>query len=211
MPEWLSVAELTALLQVIMIDVALAGDNAVVVGMAASGLAHDERRRAIVIGIVAATLMRIVFALFTTQLLLIVGLLFAGGLLLLYVSWKLWREIRAESRRREEEAEAALQDRDAPVEPTKTFREAVFQIVLADVSMSLDNVLAVAGAARDHLWVLIVGLALSVALMGFAASYIAGLLKRHHWIAYVGLLIILYVSLKMMWDGGHEVLEAMAS
>ncbi|MFE0757714.1 TerC family protein [Inquilinus sp. NPDC058860] len=234
MPDWFSLAELTALVQVVIIDVALAGDNAIVVGMAAAGLAAEERRRAIFWGIVAATVLRIVFALFTTQLLQIVGLLFAGGILLLWVCWKLWREIRADHA-----AEAAaLRDVEAagaetgagsdggnplPLTPsregrgdskgngrgaTKTFRQAVTQIVVADVSMSLDNVLAVAGTARDHIEVLIVGLALSVALMGLAANFVARLLHRHRWIAYVGLLIILYVAIKMMWDGGHEIWNA---
>jgi len=232
MPDWLSLAELTALVQVVIIDVALAGDNAIVVGMAAAGLAAEERRRAILWGIVAATGLRIVFALFTTQLLQIVGLLFAGGLLLLWVCWKLWREIRADHA-----AEAAALERGAGsgggnplplapshegrgdsigdgrgdsqgAAPTKTFRQAVTQIVLADVSMSLDNVLAVAGTARDHIEVLIVGLALSVALMGLAANFVARLLHRHRWIAYVGLLIILYVAVVMMWDGAHEIWHA---
>jgi len=208
MPDWLSLAELTALVQVVIIDVALAGDNAIVVGMAAAGLAAEERRRAILWGIIAATGLRIVFALFTTQLLQIVGLLFAGGILLLWVCWKLWREIRADHA-----AEAAALAKDSDTEPdalppAKTFRQAVTQIVLADVSMSLDNVLAVAGTARDHIEVLIVGLALSVALMGLAANFVARLLHRHRWIAYVGLLIILYVAVVMMWDGAHEIWAA---
>ena len=212
MPDWFSLAELTALVQVVIIDVALAGDNAIVVGMAAAGLAAEERRRAILWGIVAATVLRIVFALFTTQLLQIVGLLFAGGILLLWVCWKLWREMRADHA-----AEAAALARTATAAteprrrlraaPAKTFRQAVTQIVVADVSMSLDNVLAVAGTARDHLEVLIVGLALSVALMGLAANFVARLLHRHRWIAYVGLLIILYVAVIMMWDGAHEIWE----
>jgi YjbE family integral membrane protein len=207
MPDWFSLAELTALVQVVIIDVALAGDNAIVVGMAAAGLAAEERRRAILWGIAAATVLRIVFALFTTQLLQIVGLLFAGGILLLWVCWKLWREIRADHAA---EAAALAQDSDTEpgLPPAKTFRQAVTQIVIADVSMSLDNVLAVAGTARDHLEVLIVGLALSVALMGLAANFVARLLHRHRWIAYVGLLIILYVAVVMMWDGGHEIWAA---
>jgi YjbE family integral membrane protein len=209
MPDWFSLAELTALVQVVIIDVALAGDNAIVVGMAAAGLAADDRRRAIFWGIVAATGLRIVFALFTTQLLQIVGLLFAGGILLLWVCWKLWREIRADHA-----AEAAaLESTESEAGggtgksggPAKTFRQAVTQIVLADVSMSLDNVLAVAGTAREHLEVLVVGLALSVALMGLAANFVARLLHRHRWIAYVGLAIILYVAAVMMWDGAHEI------
>jgi YjbE family integral membrane protein len=230
MPDWFSLAELTALVQVVIIDVALAGDNAIVVGMAAAGLAAEERRRAILWGIVAATVLRIVFALFTTQLLQIVGLLFAGGILLLWVCWKLWRELRADHAAEAaalnggEAAEAGAGGSgggkppplapsregrgDSKGAPTKTFRQAVTQIVLADVSMSLDNVLAVAGTARDHIEVLIVGLALSVALMGLAANFVARLLHRHRWIAYVGLLIILYVAVVMMWDGAHEILNA---
>ena len=206
----MTLAELTSLFQVIVIDVALAGDNAVVVGMAAAGLPADLRRRAIVLGIVAATVLRIVFALFTTQLLQVVGLLFAGGLLLLWVSWKLWRETRAQSREREAEGEAALEGEPVPEARPKSFRDAITQIVIADVLMSLDNVLAVAGAARDHTWVLIVGLALSVALMGFAATFVARLLTRYHWIAYVGLLIILYVALKMIWDGAPELVSLLS-
>ncbi|MDR6294612.1 YjbE family integral membrane protein [Inquilinus ginsengisoli] len=204
MPDWVSLAELTALVQVVIIDVALAGDNAIVVGMAAAGLEAAQRRRAILYGIMAATGLRIVFAIFTTQLLQIVGLLFAGGILLLWVCWKLWRELRADHA-----AEAAALARDSDTEPgptpPKTFRQAVTQIVLADVSMSLDNVLAVAGTAREHLMVLVIGLTLSVALMGLAANFVARLLHRHRWIAYVGLAIILYVAVVMMWDGGQEI------
>lgn len=192
----ISLSELTALATVILTDLALAGDNAVVVGMAAAGLPLEQRRRAILIGIVAATGLRMVFALITMQLLAIVGLLLAGGLLLVWVSWKLWREIRADSRRG--------QSRDIPERP-KRFGEAVTQIVLADISMSLDNVLAVAGAARHHTWVLVVGLVLSVALMGAAANLVARLLERHRWIAYLGLGVILFIALRMIWDGSHEV------
>ena len=203
--DWLALDELSSLVQVILIDLALAGDNAIVVGMAAAGLPAEQRRRAIMIGIVAATVLRIAFALFTTQLLQIVGLLFAGGLLLLWVCWKLWREIQVQQRERQAEAEAALEGHAGTATP-KGFKDAIWQIIVADVSMSLDNVLAVAGAAREHTWVLIVGLVLSVALMGFAASFIARLLIRHHWIAYVGLVVILYVAAAMVWDGAHEVL-----
>lgn len=192
---------LTALLQVIAIDVALAGDNAIVVGMAAAGLPTLHRKRAILIGIGAAAVLRIVFASFTMQLLQIVGLLLAGGLLLLWVAWKLWRELSCGGEDEEKAAEEA-----AGRSGDKTFGQAVWQIVVADVSMSMDNVLAVAGASRDHEWVLILGLALSVALMGLAANVVARLLHKHRWVAYVGLLIILYVALRMIWDGGHEVM-----
>jgi len=205
--DFVSVDELSALFQVVMIDVALAGDNAIVVGMAAAGLPLVQRRRAILIGILAAAVLRIIFSIFTVQLLKIVGLMVAGGILLLWVSWKLWREIRT-SRKEEEAAEAALEDKNGSGPPTKTLSQAVTQIVVADVSMSLDNVLAVAGAAREHLWVLIVGLGLSVVLMGLAANIIAKLLHRYHWIAYVGLAIILYVSLAMIWDGSKMVMAA---
>jgi YjbE family integral membrane protein len=207
--------ELSAFLQVIWIDLALAGDNAIVVGMAAAGLPRELRNKAILIGIVGAVVVRVAFALVTTQLLQIIGLLFAGGLLLLWVSWKLWREILRERRQRQAEALSALEEANggAPAAPAaeekpKSFRDAVIQIVIADISMSLDNVLAVAGAAREHEWVLIFGLALSVALMAVAANLIARLLKRYHWIAYIGLLIIVYVAGVMMYDGAIEVLHA---
>jgi YjbE family integral membrane protein len=219
--ELLSADGLAALVSVILIDVALAGDNAIVVGMAAAGLPAQQRRQAILVGIFAAAGLRIVFASFTVQLLQIIGLLLAGGILLLWVAWKLWREIRAGTHREQGEndearAEVALDglapDPAPPVAAQgKSFPQAVVQIVIADVSMSLDNVLAVAGAAREHEIVLIFGLALSVALMGLAASLIANLLRRHHWIAYLGLLIIFYVALRMVWDGAHELLTAMQS
>lgn len=206
--EFLAAGALTDLLMVIAIDVALAGDNAIVVGMAAAGLPAEQRKRAIVVGIAAAALLRIVFAIFTVQLLQVVGLMFAGGLLLLWVSWKLWRELvgGAEEEREEAEGEQALEGEEVPVQKGKSFREAVTQIIVADVSMSLDNVLAVAGAAREHTWVLVVGLALSVALMGLAASIVARLLQRHRWVAFVGLAIILYVAVTMIWDGSKPLL-----
>lgn len=203
---------LTALASVILIDIALAGDNAIAVGMAAAGLPSTQRRRAILIGVIAAALMRIGFAIFTVQLLEIIGLLLAGGLLLLWVSWKLWRELRGGALLEEEEreAEAALEDLE-PGAPPKPMSAAITQIVLADVSMSLDNVLAVAGAAREHEIVLVIGLVLSVALMGLAASVVARLLRRYRWIAYVGLAIIVYVALVMVWDGTASVLSAVQS
>ena len=205
-------AFLTALAQVIMIDLVLAGDNAVVIGLAAAGLPADLRRRAILIGILAATGLRIVFALIATQLLNITGLLLAGGLLLLWVCWKMYQELRIPHR----DVDAALEavgDSDlnadgtvgGPARPRKTLRQAVVQIIVADVSMSLDNVLAVAGAAREHPTVLIFGLALSIMLMGIAASLIARLLTRHRWIAWIGLAIILYVALHMIWEGWLDV------
>nr|WP_295463349.1 TerC family protein [Mesorhizobium sp.] len=198
----------TALLQVLAIDLVLAGDNAIVIGLAAAGLPKELRNKAIVIGILAATVLRIGFALITTQLLQLgPGLLVAGGLLLLWVCWKMYREMTVTDEQ-EHDAEEALLNRDTDADgkiaggaPRKTFAQAAWQIVIADVSMSLDNVLAVAGAAREHPTVLIIGLAMSIALMGFAASFIARLLHRHRWIAYVGLIIIFYVALKMMYDG----------
>jgi len=195
-----------ALGTVIMIDLVLAGDNAVVIGMAAAGLPTEQRNKVLLIGIAAATLLRIAFASITTQLLGIVGLLFAGGVLLLWVSWKLWREIREQGRHEAEEGERVLEGAEPEAgTPRKTLRQAVVQIIVADVSMSLDNVLAVAGASRDHPYVLIIGLAVSVVLMGAAAVAIANLLQKHKWIAYVGFVLILYVALQMMWDGGHEI------
>jgi YjbE family integral membrane protein len=210
--DFFSRAELIALGQVILVDLVLAGDNAIVVGIAVAGLPAQQRWRVMVLGIAAATLLRILFAVFTVQLLQIIGLLLAGGLLLLWVSWKLWRELRSgrlidmsgEPGPREVPAEATAA---APAAPPKTMQQAVIQIIVADVSMSLDNVLAVAGVAREHAWVLVVGLALSVAFMGLAAAMIARLLARHHWIAYVGLAIIFYVALRMIFDGAVELIE----
>jgi YjbE family integral membrane protein len=203
---------LTAFMQVIMIDLVLAGDNAVVIGLAAAGLPPELRRKAILIGIGAATLMRIGFALVATQLLNITGLLLAGGLLLLWVCWKMYEELRAGHEKLEHDAVEALSDSDINADgtvaagaPRKTLRQSVTQIIIADVSMSLDNVLAVAGAAREHPTVLIFGLALSIALMGFAASMIARLLSRYRWIAWIGLVIILYVALHMIWEGWLDI------
>ena len=200
-----------ALLQVMAIDLVLAGDNAIVIGLAAAGLPKEHRSKAILIGIIAATVLRIVFALITTQLLAVVGLLLAGGLLLLWVCWKMWVELR-NGHGDEDRAQEALTDTDINSDgtvagggPTKTLKQAAWQIVIADVSMSLDNVLAVAGAAREHPTVLIIGLVLSIALMGLAASFVARLLNKHRWIAYVGLAVILYVALDMIWRGWQEV------
>jgi YjbE family integral membrane protein len=211
--DFISMSELSALVNVILVDLVLAGDNAIVVGIAVAGLPAHQRLKVMVFGIAAATLLRIAFAATTVQLLQIIGLLLAGGLLLLWVCWKMWRELRSgqlvemarESGPREVAADVAT-----GVSPPaqKTMRQAVTQIIVADVSMSLDNVLAVAGAAREHLWVLIVGLVLSVAFMGLAAGVIARLLSRYHWIAYIGLAIIFYVALRMIFDGAVEVFEA---
>jgi YjbE family integral membrane protein len=211
MNEIFSADVLSAFLQVIMIDLVLAGDNAIVIGLAAAGLPKDQRNKAILIGIIAATVLRIIFAALTTQLLQIVGLLLAGGVLLLWVCWKMWRELRT-SHADEHAAEEALANADTNADgtiaggaPRKTFAQAAWQIVIADVSMSLDNVLAVAGAAREHPWVLVFGLLLSIALMGLAATFIARLLQNHRWIAYVGLAVILYVALEMIYRGFNEV------
>jgi YjbE family integral membrane protein len=192
---------LVALLSIIVIDVVLAGDNAVVVGMAAAGLPRAEQHRVIALGIAMATVLRIGFALVTIQLLAIIGLTLAGGVLLLWVAWKMYRDLK-KSHQREGEA---LSDR-APAK-SKKFGPALVQVVLADVSMSLDNVLAVAGTARDHLWVLVLGLILSVALMGVASTIVARLLDRYPWIAWIGLAIVTIVALRMIYDGSTEVLN----
>jgi YjbE family integral membrane protein len=200
------------LVQVIMIDLVLAGDNAVVIGMAAAGLPASLRRKAIVYGIIGATVMRIALAVVTTQLLAVVGLLLAGGLLLLWVSWKLWEELHATAKQ-ELWAQEALTETDLDADgmiaaPTssKSFGQAITQIMIADLSMSLDNVLAVAGAAREHPAALVFSLALSIGLMGLAAAAIARLLNRHRWIAYIGLLVIVAVALRMIVQGAEEVM-----
>lgn len=208
---------ISAFIQVVMIDLVLAADNAVVIGMAAAGLPNEMRRKAILFGILAATVLRIGLALVTVQLLAIIGLLLAGGILLLWVCWKMWQELR-DTRKAELEALEAIENADtnadgtigAPLK-TKTFKAAILQIVLADLSMSLDNVLAVAGAARDHTVALIFGLALSVVLMGFAATFIAKLLDRYRWVAYLGLAVILFVALRMIWHGAEEVMMGTAA
>ncbi|HEX2559915.1 TerC family protein [Phenylobacterium sp.] len=202
--ELFSPGALSALLQVLMIDLVLAGDNAVAVGLAAGGLPQEQRRKAILYGLIAAVVMRIGFALITTQLLGIIGLLFAGGVLLLWVCWKMWRELHHQAEPEEAAAEAVLDNdptTEPKIKPAKTFKSAFLQILIADVSMSLDNVLAVAGAAREHPAILVFGLLLSIALMGVAATWIARLLHKYRWIGYVGLLIVLYVALHMMWEG----------
>ena len=192
MLEMISSQSMTALFQVVMIDLVLAGDNAIVIGLAAAGLPAEQRNKAILVGIIAATVLRIGFAAVTVQLLQIIGLLLAGGILLLWVCWKMWRELRT-SQRRARGYRSCRPTIDikptvrSPAAPRKTLRQAAWQIIIADVSMSLDNVLAVAGAARDHPYVLVFGLVLSIALMGLAASFIARLLQKHRWIAYVGL------------------------
>jgi YjbE family integral membrane protein len=203
-----TLSQITALASVIIIDVVLAGDNAIVVAIAAAGVPQERRRRVIVIGIAAATVLRIAIAGVALQLLAIVGLALAGGLLLLWVSWKLYRELQHARRTRR----AAAQGIVAAARP-KTMTQAVTQIVIADLSMSLDNVLAVAGVARtqDEPWVLVLGLVLSVALMGVASQLIARLLERYPWLAWIGLVIIAVVALRMIWTGGGDVLSHVSS
>jgi len=200
-----------ALLSVVIVDVVLAGDNAIVVGMAAVGLPIERRRRVIVLGIAAATILRILLAYFAVQLLAIIGMTLAGGVLLLWVSWKMYREFREMQVARHATAAADGYCQNPVPIRQKSAGQALTQIVLADVSMSLDNVLAVAGIARDHFQLLAFGLVLSVALMGVASTYIARLLDRHFWISWVGLGIITFVSLRMIWEGSNQVLHRTAA
>ena len=196
-------AAVAAFLQVLMIDLVLAGDNAIVVGALAAGLPPEQRRKVILIGVLAALVLRIGFALIVTQLLQVVGLILAGGILLLWVAWKMYRELHhgGESAGSPEIAG----DENSGVRPAKSFAAAAWAVAVADVSMSLDNVLAVAGAARDHPGIMIVGLVFAVILMGVAANVIAKYIERYRWIAYVGLLVILYVAGKMIWEGWTDV------
>ena len=202
---------MSALVQVILIDLVLAGDNAVAVALAAAGLPAHQRRRVIVTGITLAAVMRVLFALVTVQLLKVTGLLLVGGVLLLWIAWKLGAELRRQPPAPAPDGEGAAADeeegriRQRP--PGKTVRQAMIQILIADFSMSLDNVLGVAAVAREHPVVLVIGLALSVAFMGFAASIIARLLERHRWIAWVGVALIFWVGIVMVYEGGAEVLE----
>jgi len=208
--EFLSTDVLTTLFEVVLINLMLSGDNAIVIGLAAAGLPRAQQGKAILIGIVAATILRILFAGLARQILQIVGLLLAGGILLLWVCWKMWRELRASSAAAIEakEAAGAVAGTYGEDKPRKTLVQASWQIIVADVSMSLDNVLAVAGAAREHPVVMIFGLGLSIAMMGVAASLIARLLQNHRWIAYVGLAVILYVAVEMMLRGTLDIMKA---
>ena len=190
--------DLVALLQVVLIDITLAGDNAIVVGLAVAGLPDRQKRPAILLGIIGATVIRIALGAIALQLLAIIGLLLAGGLLLLWVCWKMFRELR-----RPHGSGAAGDARG------NTLGQAMTQIILADLSMSLDNVLAVAGAAAGRTWILALGLLLSVVLMGVAANLLAKVLERQRWIAWAGLLIVLYVAVSMIWHGSFEVAGAM--
>ena len=198
-----------AFIEIILIDIVLAGDNAIVVGALAAGLPPEQRKRVIMIGVLAALVLRIIFALIVTQLLQIVGLVLAGGLLLLWVAWRMYRELR-----HKEEcspgSEEIIGDEHSGLRAAKSFTSAAWGVALADVSMSLDNVLAVAGAARDHPWVLVFGLVLSVILMGVAANFIARYIERYRWIAWVGLLVILWVALKMIYEGAGHVAPVIA-
>ena len=193
-------AELAAFLQVLMIDIVLAGDNAIVVGALAAGLPADQRKKVIFIGVIAALVLRIAFALVVTQLMAIVGLIFIGGLLLVWVAWRMWRDLRDHASQSPGSEEIAG-DEQSGLRSAKSFAGAAWAVAIADVSMSLDNVLAVAGAARDHPGIMIVGLVFAVALMGLAANLIAKYIERYRWIAYVGLAVIVYVAGKMIYDG----------
>jgi YjbE family integral membrane protein len=202
-------------LQVVVIDLTLAGDNAIAIGMAAAGLPVKDRRRAIIFGMSAAVVLRIAFGLITVQLMQVIGLLFAGGVLLLYVCWKMWTDLRDAHHHAQDEGEAALEDATGgpaaagAAKQPKGLRQAMVQILLADVSMSLDNVLAVAGAAREHPWVLLFGLLLAVGVTAVAASWIARMLNRMRWLGYVGLALVLYVALNMIWHGHRDVVQQM--
>ena len=206
--DMISASAFAAFLEILFIDIVLAGDNAIVVGALSAGLPAAQRRRVIMIGVLAALVLRIAFALLVTQLLQIVGLVLAGGILLLWVAWRMYREIR----HKDESAgsEEVVGDEHSGLKPAKSFASAAWGVALADVSMSLDNVLAVAGAAREHPWVLVFGLILSVLLMGVAANFIARYIDRYRWIAWGGLLVILWVALKMIYEGAGHVAPIVA-
>jgi YjbE family integral membrane protein len=199
---------IAAFLEILAIDIVLAGDNAIVVGALAAGLPADQRRKVIMIGVLAALVMRIAFALVVSQLLQIVGLVLAGGFLLLWVAWRMYREIRHKDESAGSDEVAG--DEHSGLRPARSFASAAWGVALADVSMSLDNVLAVAGAAREHPWVLVFGLVLSVILMGVAANIVARYVERYRWIAWAGLLVILWVALKMVFDGARNVAPVIA-
>jgi YjbE family integral membrane protein len=201
-----SVSALTAFATVVLLDVALAGDNAIIVGALAAGLPAAERKKVIAIGITAALILRIIFAvaiLYGLERFKEYGLVLGGGLLLLWVAWKMWREVRHKGE--STGSDEVKGDEHSGIRPAKTVTSAAWGVAVADVSMSLDNVLAVAGAAREHPGILMIGLILSVALMGVAANFIAKYIERYHWIAYVGLAVIIWVAGKMIWEGWHDV------
>jgi YjbE family integral membrane protein len=191
----------SAFIQVLMIDIVLAGDNAIVVGALAAGLPADQRKKVIFIGVIAALVLRVIFALMVTWLLGIIGLIFAGGILLLWVAWKMYRDIHHNESVESPGSPEILGDEDSGIKPAKSFASAAWAVAVADVSMSLDNVLAVAGAAKDHPGIMIVGLIFAVALMGIAANIIAQYIERYKWIAWIGLAVIVYVAGKMIYDG----------
>jgi YjbE family integral membrane protein len=195
--------ELISFFQIIAIDLVMSGDNAIIIGMAAASLPSDLRRKAIVYGIMGAAVLRIIFAALTVHLLAVIGLTLAGGLLLAWVCWRMWQELRSGGF--EANLDVDGDDTKSCSQVTPNLRRACMNIIIADLSMSLDNVLAVAGAARDHLGILIFGLVLSIALMAFASTLIAKVLEKHHWISYLGLVIIVYVAGDMIWRGGFEV------
>ncbi|MCY7338824.1 MAG: YjbE family putative metal transport protein [Sphingomonas bacterium] len=198
-----SPAAMSTFIQVLMIDLVLAGDNAIVVGALAAGLPAEQRKKVILIGVLAALVLRVFFALIVTQLLQVVGLILAGGILLLWVAWKMWRELDHSG---ESAGSPEIEgDERSGIRPAKSFAAAAWAVAVADVSMSLDNVLAVAGAARDHPGIMIVGLIFAVALMGIAANIIAKYIERYRWVAFVGLAVIVYVAGKMIWEGWHDV------
>src|SRR3954467_2674371 len=201
-------AAIAAFFEILAIDIVLAGDNAIVVGALAAGLPAEQRRKVIMVGVLAALVLRIGFALLVTQLLQVVGLVLAGGVLLLWVAWRMYRELRHKDESKG--SEEVVGDEHSGLQPAKSFASAAWGVALADVSMSLDNVLAVAGAAKEHPWVLVFGLILSVILMGVAANVIARYIDRYKWIAWVGLLVILWVALKMIWEGAGHVAPVIA-
>lgn len=201
--SFLTPEAITAFFEILMIDIVLAGDNAIVVGALAAGLPADQRKKVIMIGVIAALVLRIIFALLVTQLLGIVGLVLAGGLLLLFVAWKMFRELRHVLVN--PGSPEIVGDEHSGITQPKSFAAAAWGVALADVSMSLDNVLAVAGAARDHPTILVFGLILSVLLMGVASNFIAKYIERYRWIAWFGLVVIVYVAGKMIWEGWHDV------
>jgi len=204
----LSASAVTAFFEILFIDIVLAGDNAIVVGALAAGLPAEQRKKVILIGVIAALVLRILFALLVSQLLQVVGLVLAGGILLLWVAWRMFRELQHKDESKGSDEVAG--DEHSGVKPAKTFASAAWGVALADVSMSLDNVLAVAGAAREHPWVLVFGLILSVLLMGAAANIIAKYIDRYRWIAWGGLVVILWVAVKMIYEGAQHVAPVIA-
>ena len=207
-PSFISASAIAAFFEILFIDIVLAGDNAIVVGALAAGLPTAQRKKVILIGVIAALVLRIIFALVVSQLLQIVGLVLAGGILLLWVAWRMYRELRHQDESSGSQEVAG--DEHSGLKPARSFASAAWGVALADVSMSLDNVLAVAGAAREHPWVLVFGLVLSVLLMGAAANVIARYIDRYRWLAWAGLAVILWVALKMIFDGARHIVPVIA-